>query len=198
MLYVIAGSTAPPLPSTYTAALLPILLSPEAAADAPGLCHATDPAAWDAVAMITGQSREGLAGARLLVDAGGWLRALKPAAAAAQWDDPAVQDRYTQLRLDLADHMALYETYTEKLRQGAAIGPDVAMLKIWQSELFQRITDLMMEVAGENAALLDPLDGDSELHAPGMFLLARPATIYGGSSEIMRNLLARSVLDLPV
>ena len=31
----------------------------------------------------------------------------------------------------------------------------------------------------------------------GQFLLARPATIFGGSSEILRNILARNVLDLP-
>ena len=31
----------------------------------------------------------------------------------------------------------------------------------------------------------------------GIWYKARPATIYGGSNEIQRNIIARQVLDLP-
>ena len=55
----------------------------------------------------------------------------------------------------------------------------------------------MIEVAGENAGLLDPLDGNRSLHASGLFLQARPTTIYGGSNEIQRGILAKNVLGLP-
>jgi alkylation response protein AidB-like acyl-CoA dehydrogenase len=107
------------------------------------------------------------------------------------------RDRYTALRLDLADLKALYETFAEKLRRGEPLGADVSMLKVIQSELFQRITDAMLEVAGENAGLLEPLDGNRALHASGLFLQARPTTIYGGSNEIQRGILAKNVLGLP-
>jgi alkylation response protein AidB-like acyl-CoA dehydrogenase len=113
------------------------------------------------------------------------------------WEDETFQDRYTRLRLDLADLRALYETFVEQLRRGESLGPDVSMLKVWQSELFQRITDLMLEVAGENAGLLDPMEGNRELHPAGLFIQARPTTIYGGSNEIQRNILAKNVLELP-
>ena len=63
--------------------------------------------------------------------------------------------------------------------------------------LFQKITDTMMEVAGENAALLEPMEGNRELNPAGLFLQARPSTIYGGSNEIQRNILAKNVLRLP-
>jgi alkylation response protein AidB-like acyl-CoA dehydrogenase len=53
----------------------------------------------------------------------------------------------------------------------------------------------MLELAGEQAGLLDPIA--ERLHPAGQFLLARPTTIFGGSSEILRNVLARSLLDLP-
>lgn len=53
-------------------------------------CTATDPAAWDALATVTGQLPDALAGTRLLVDGQGWLRAWKPDSAAWQWDDPAL------------------------------------------------------------------------------------------------------------
>jgi alkylation response protein AidB-like acyl-CoA dehydrogenase len=111
-------------------------------------------------------------------------------------DDAAYQDRYQRLRLDLADHRALYEHYVEKLRRGEMLGADVSMLKIWQTELYQRISDTMLDVAGENAGLLDPMEGNRELHPAGIFLQARPPTIYGGTNEIQRNIIAKNVLGL--
>jgi alkylation response protein AidB-like acyl-CoA dehydrogenase len=110
-------------------------------------------------------------------------------------DDPVFLDSYARFRLELADLKALYERFTAALRRGEALGPDVAILKIVQTELYQRITDAMLELAGGNAGLLDPME--DALHPAGQFLLARPTTIFGGSSEILRNTLARFLLDLP-
>ncbi len=47
------------------------------------------------------------------------------------WDDATFQDRYGRLRMDLADHKVLYETFAEKVRRGEPLGPDVSMLKIY-------------------------------------------------------------------
>ena len=113
------------------------------------------------------------------------------------WDEAAFADRYTQLRLDLADHTALYETYVDKLRRGELLGADVSLLKLNQSELFQRITEAMLEIAGENAGLLEPMEGNRDLNPAGLFIQARPVTIYGGSNEVQRNILAKNVLGLP-
>jgi alkylation response protein AidB-like acyl-CoA dehydrogenase len=112
-------------------------------------------------------------------------------------DEPTFKDRYTSLRLDLEDHNALYQTYAEILRRDEPLGADVSLLKIHQGELFQRITELMLEIAGENAGLLEPMEGNRELNPAGLFLQARPVTIYGGSSEIQRNIIAQAVLELP-
>jgi alkylation response protein AidB-like acyl-CoA dehydrogenase len=112
-------------------------------------------------------------------------------------DDPGFHDRYTRLRLDLADYRALYETYVETLRRGELLGADVSMLKIWQTELYQRITEAMIEIAGENAALLAPMEGNRELHPAGLFIQARAPSIYGGSNEIQRKIIAKNVLELP-
>jgi alkylation response protein AidB-like acyl-CoA dehydrogenase len=113
------------------------------------------------------------------------------------FDEPEFEDKYTKLRLDLEDHKALYETFVAVLKRGESLGPDVSMLKVNQSELFQRITDLMLEIAGENAGLLQPMEGNRDLHPSGQFIEARPTTIYGGSSEIQRGILAKNVLELP-
>jgi alkylation response protein AidB-like acyl-CoA dehydrogenase len=112
------------------------------------------------------------------------------------WEEPDFADRYARLRCDLEDLKALYETYVERLRRGDGLPPDVSMLKVIQSELFQRITDAMLEVAQENAGLLEPMGGNRELHPAGLFIQARPTTIYGGSNEIQRNIIAKDVLGL--
>ena len=113
------------------------------------------------------------------------------------WDEAAFQDRYTKLRMEMADLKALHATYVDIVRRGAALGPDVSMLKVIQTELFQKITDEMMAIAGENAGLLNPMEGNRNLHPSGLFIQARPSTIYGGSNEIQRNILAKNVLALP-
>ena len=113
------------------------------------------------------------------------------------FDDAEFQDRYTRLRLELEDLKALYGTFVAKLKRGESLGPDVSMLKIIQTELFQRITDTILEIAGENAGLLEPMEGNRNLHPTGQFIQARPATIYGGSNEIQRNILSKNVLGLP-
>jgi len=113
------------------------------------------------------------------------------------WEDEQFQERYTRLRMDLEDHKDLYETFVDKVRRGEALGPDVSMLKIYQTELYQRITETMLELAGEHGGEFGPMDGNRELNPTGLFLQSRPASIYAGSNEIQRNILAKNVLELP-
>lgn len=112
-------------------------------------------------------------------------------------EEPAFADDFARLRLDLEDLKALYGTFVARLKRGEGLPPDVSMLKILQSELFQRITDTMLEIGGENAGLFEPMEGNNELHPAGLFIQARPTTIYGGTNEIQRNIIAKNVLDMP-
>jgi len=113
------------------------------------------------------------------------------------WEDEGFQDRYTRLRLDLEDHKALYSEFVAKVYRGEALGPDVSMLKVHQTELWQRITETMLEIAAEHGGQFGPLDGNRELNPAGQFIHSRPSTIYAGSNEIQRNILAKYVLELP-
>ena len=71
------------------------------------------------------------------------------------------------------------------------------MLKIFQTELFQRIAETMLEIAGEHGAGLEPMEGNRALNPAGLFLQSRPASIYSGTNEIQRNILTKNVLELP-
>ncbi|MCW4115442.1 acyl-CoA dehydrogenase family protein [Aurantimonas sp. MSK8Z-1] len=150
---------------------------------------------WAIAKALLGHERVFIGAPRLSGNALARLRYLAEARDA--FDDPALQDRYTRLKLDVEDLSDLFETYVDKLRGGETIGPDVAILKIFQSELYQRISDEMMELAGATAGMREPENGDPRKHAAGTWLAARPTTIFGGSTEVMRNMMARYVLDLP-
>ena len=112
-------------------------------------------------------------------------------------DDPVFADRFTRLRMDLEDLKALYETQVAKLRRGEELGAEVSMLKVWQSELFQRITETALEIAGEEGVMVNPIGGNRTLNPGSAFIQSRVVSIYGGSNEIQRNIIAKTLLGLP-
>jgi alkylation response protein AidB-like acyl-CoA dehydrogenase len=150
---------------------------------------------WTMAKALLGHERVFIGAPRLSASALGRLEAL--ARHSGIWRDPAFRDRYAALAMDLGDLKDLFETYVQRLRKGEPIGADVGVLKIFQSELYQRISEELMQVAGSHAGVKQEDDGNSRLDAAGTYLAARPTTIFGGSTEIMRNVLARSSLDLP-
>ena len=112
--------------------------------------------------------------------------------------DAGFLDRFTQLRLDVADHAALYARFVEQVKRGEKLGADVSILKVWGTETFSRLSNLIVEAAAGAGAT----SGDVELMGRRADILtsyynSRSATIYGGSNEIQRNILASQVLELP-
>jgi alkylation response protein AidB-like acyl-CoA dehydrogenase len=113
-------------------------------------------------------------------------------------DDAAWRARHDELRLDVDDLDALFVRCVDVLRRGRDLGPEVSMLKIWVTETQQRVADLMLETAGESGVSDQSLAlAGGALHPANVFFSARPASIYGGSNEIQRNILAKGVLELP-
>lgn len=115
------------------------------------------------------------------------------------YDDPVFRRRFDALCLEVEDGGAAFMRFAEALRRGQELGPGVSLLKIWMTETAQRVTDLMIEIAGEAGSLDVPFSFGSggEVHVANLFFASRPMTIYGGTSEIQRNILAKAVLKLP-
>ena len=114
-------------------------------------------------------------------------------------DEPALRARFDELRLDVEDLGASYVRMADVLRRGNELGPEVSMLKVWISEAMQRVTDMLLEIGAEDATLDEAAvlaDGKS-VHIANQYFASRPATIYGGSNEIQRNVLAKAMLELP-
>lgn len=112
--------------------------------------------------------------------------------------DAAFAERYTALRLDVADLTAAYTRFADIVRAGRPLPPEVSLLKIWASETYHRIGALLAEAADEQGAIVDAqeIDGQS-FHPLSPLIGSTAAMIYGGSNEIQRNILARQVLELP-
>jgi len=113
------------------------------------------------------------------------------------FDDAVFTDRYTQLALDVADLGTLYTRFVEQVKRGETLGPDVSMLKIFATETYSRLANLLVDVAGSSGGTPGDIDLDgNHIDVLTTFYNARPATIYGGSNEIQRNILATNVLQL--
>jgi hypothetical protein len=114
------------------------------------------------------------------------------------FDDAVFTDRYTQLALDVADLGTLYTRFVDQVKRGETLGPDVSMLKVFATETYSRLANLLVELAGASGGMPGDIEAEGgSIDVLTTFYNARPATIYGGSNEIQRNILATSVLQLP-
>ena len=116
-------------------------------------------------------------------------------------DDPRFRDRLSRLEIEL---MALTMTnlrFIDRFRGGAAPGAEVSMLKIKGTEIQQGLTELMMQAAGPLAQRIERYEGmdDDDLLIASLaprYCNYRKTTIYAGSNEIQRNIIAKQVLGL--
>lgn len=105
-------------------------------------------------------------------------------------NDPHFRARLTRLEVEL---MALEITnlrfLDEMRRTGQQPGADVSMLKIKGTEIQQTLTELMMLAA-------DPADLEKYEVLARRYYNMRKTTIYGGSNEVQRNIIAKMTLGL--
>jgi alkylation response protein AidB-like acyl-CoA dehydrogenase len=114
------------------------------------------------------------------------------------FSDAVFVSRYAELMLDVADQVSGYTHYAEMVKRGEVLPPSVSLLKIWGTDTYQRICALMVEYAQEHGASgfnteLSP----AGLNVPAIMLNSIPSTIYGGSTEVQKEILAKHVLKLP-
>ena len=121
------------------------------------------------------------------------------------WDDQRFRDQIALLEVDVValEIMVLRVLSAEKSGKQSL---DVAgLLKIRGSEIQQRYSELMMLAAGPAtvplqrelvAAGWQPDQSAGEFVAPlaGTYFNMRKTTIYGGSNEVQRNIVAQTVL----
>ena len=113
------------------------------------------------------------------------------------FEDPAFRDRLASAYVDALAFQAMFTGVLAAVRAGERAGPRASILKIVNAEVSQTLADLMLEASGSLGMGIEPLlAGERRVSVGLAFLQARRQTIYGGTSEIQRNILAKRVLDL--
>jgi len=112
--------------------------------------------------------------------------------------DPAFRDRLAAASINVRALSALFSHAVELTNLQRGPGPEASLIKTFGTELLQSLNDLLIEAAGSEASIENPITtGFGTVDVSTSFLQVRRATIYGGSSEIQRNIIARRVLNLP-
>jgi alkylation response protein AidB-like acyl-CoA dehydrogenase len=122
-------------------------------------------------------------------------------------EDPSFRNRLLALEVDAKAHeittMRVLDADSRKQR-GDAPNPLSSLLKLRASEIRQELTHLYVEVAGPFAQRL-ALTAEDQLEeftpdwaglASATYFNNRKVTIYGGTSEVQHNILAKAVLGL--
>ena len=104
--------------------------------------------------------------------------------------DPVIRQRLAQLQIEAQVlRLNAYRGLTGMQKRGAP-GPEGSLGKWHWAEVNQAISELAMDVAGPSAQL-----GDGKW--PYRFLRSRANSIEGGTTEILKNIVAERVLGLP-
>ncbi|MDX1588004.1 MAG: acyl-CoA dehydrogenase family protein [Oleiphilaceae bacterium] len=162
---------------------------------------------WTYAKFLLGHERTGLAN---VAQWKGMMKRLKQAAREERDGDrplienPRFRDRLAQLDMEL---QALDLTVLRVLTDEKGPGPSASILKIRGTELGQNLFELLMEATGQDAmahipeALEPEYDGprtgtENATIAAGEYFNMRKLTIFGGSNEIQRGIIAKLVLGL--
>jgi alkylation response protein AidB-like acyl-CoA dehydrogenase len=125
----------------------------------------------------------------------GWLVA--ECARAGVLDDTLVRDRLAQFEIEITGLRGMCRQFVEATTPGPA---DASMVKLFYSELLQRMTGFGAEIAGlaGHTVLAKPISSGWESGAWVLdFIGSWEWTIPGGASEIQRTIIAERGLGLP-
>jgi len=121
-----------------------------------------------------------------------------PRGAGVAADDPVIRQKLAAYSTEV--HALRINAYrnVEIVRRTGNPGPQGSLLKLGWSELDQKVKQLASEILGPYALIQagDPLAVDAG-HWAYEVLWSRAASIYAGTSEIQRNIIAERVLGLP-
>ncbi|CAN5359026.1 acyl-CoA dehydrogenase family protein [soil metagenome] len=159
---------------------------------------------WSYGKYLLGHERTGIAGIGSCKQQ--LARARQLAGQQGLGEDPLLQARLTQFEVEL---MALEFTALRLLsanQQSRTPAVEASMLKVRGTELRQAIYEILVDIAGPDAVpfsleaqFLEHLDeaatDESLVSLAANCLDSRKFTIYGGTNEVQRNLIARAALD---
>jgi len=114
-------------------------------------------------------------------------------------DDPVLQDEVARIDADLRALEVTNWRFLTSPEQAATNPAYASVLKLKGAELQQSITELLQHIIGTRGMVRCDAQhaggaSDGLAATAGRYFFARAATIYGGSNEIQRDILARSIV----
>ncbi|MFT6558762.1 MAG: alkylation response protein AidB-like acyl-CoA dehydrogenase [Sneathiella sp.] len=119
--------------------------------------------------------------------------------------DPSFRSKLTKLEIDIQALEMTELRILSKLSNGQNMGPQSSLMKCRGTDLYQDVVELAYEAVGTYSTPFIPLQAgrnDEPLgadYASGVaprYFNARKVSIYGGSNEIQRNIMAKLILGL--
>lgn len=161
---------------------------------------------WNIAKFLLGRERTGLARVGTSKER---IRRIKQLASIEQsggrplWEDARFRERVAAVEVELkALEITLLRVIAAEKSRGHSNRPDPAssILKIKGTEIQQATTELLLEVAGPHATRYRPDAVDDMTHSDWADRIAptyfgwRKLSIFGGSNEIQKNIIAKTIL----
>jgi len=166
---------------------------------------------WDYAKFLLSNERIGIARIGMTKERLARVKRLAqetPAGEGMVWDDPDFRRRlaWSEIELKALEITQMRVVAAQRTKAADKPDPSSSILKIKGSEIQQQATQLLMEVAGPYALPRPDRDEDA-LNLPSvgpewadaaapLFFNFRKVSIYGGSNEIQRNIIAKAFLGL--
>jgi pimeloyl-CoA dehydrogenase large subunit len=168
---------------------------------------------WDYAKFLLGNERTGIARVGASKER---IRRIKELAAMERVGDTALleDERFreklaeVEIELKALEMTQLRVVAAERNRTGNRPDPASSILKIKGTEIQQRITELLLEIAGPYVLPYQPEhDEDARWNEPPVapdwaapiaptYFNTRKTSIYGGTNEIQKNIIAKAILGL--
>lgn len=159
---------------------------------------------WDYAKYLLGQERTSMGNVGFSKRRLDRIRAL--AGGASLLDDPAYRRRLTLAEIELkALEITQMRVVASDRAPGGGVDPKTSILKIKGSELLQTAAGLLLDALGPGALTAGFAGNMESEELPGLdahsailsaYFSSRKYSIFGGSNEIQRNILAKAVLGL--
>jgi len=158
---------------------------------------------WDITKFLLGHERTGIARigmTRRLIARAKALAADVPAGSGTLADDARFRERAAEIEIELQALQITQLRLLDAMRHGAH-GPDAraSILKVKGTELRQAASELLLQAAGTRAwRCADEFDeaAHADTTIAATYFTLRAASIYGGSNEVQKNILAKTMLGL--
>jgi pimeloyl-CoA dehydrogenase large subunit len=166
---------------------------------------------WDYAKFLLSNERIGIARIGMTKERLARVKRLAqetPAGEGTVWDDPDFRRRlaWSEIELKALEITQMRVVAAQRSKASDKPDPSSSILKIKGSEIQQHVTQLLFDTAGPYAAPRPDHDEDglnlpsvgpawADAAAP-LFFNYRKVSIYGGSNEIQRNIIAKAFLGL--